>query len=507
MAGQNNRLTWLWLLIGFVFTPFIGWQTVIPLAAWLAPVFLLRFSRLSHRARIALPAIFAAYLFGNIVAARGLPFSLIGLIGNLVFKSLAWTLAYGIDRALGSRLKGWARTLVFPLAFVSVDWGLSLLAVSSSGSPAYSQADFLALVQIISVTGMWALTFLIMWFASTANALWEVRFDWRAVWGQLAVFAGVFAAVLVFGIVRMATLAPAGQTVRVAAITPDNAVLQAQTGSIDWANFNRASDAQRAAVRPRLEATLSAMLDRSQAALKDGAQIVSWREEAAVILEEDEPAALGQAAALAKQYHAYLQISLGVVTHAAGMPFLRDQSILIGPGGATAWTYDKTHLVPFDEAFFTFHGPGLLPSVDSPYGRLSTAVCYDTYFPPLLREAGHNGADILFAPSNDVYPYRTSAAAMADFRAVEGGYSLVRATGSGLSLMADPEGRVLAVQDSTLSASGILLAGVPTRGVRTIYSQVGDVFATMCAAGFVLLIGVALFGRKEPAPETRLKPA
>jgi len=37
-----DRQAWLWLLIGFLLIPFSLVQTVIPLAAWLAPIFMLR---------------------------------------------------------------------------------------------------------------------------------------------------------------------------------------------------------------------------------------------------------------------------------------------------------------------------------------------------------------------------------------------------------------------------------------------------------------------------------
>jgi apolipoprotein N-acyltransferase len=45
----QDRFVWLWLLAGGLLLPFSRFQTVLPLAAWFAPVFLLRFSR-SRRA-------------------------------------------------------------------------------------------------------------------------------------------------------------------------------------------------------------------------------------------------------------------------------------------------------------------------------------------------------------------------------------------------------------------------------------------------------------------------
>ncbi len=488
-----DRLSWLWLACGAVLAPFAAWQTVIPAAAWLVPVFLLRFARTASRAGIALPLLFLAYTAGTLAASRGLPFSLLGLFGNVLFKGLAWTLPYAADRIVAGRLSGWAKSLVFPSAFTAVDWALSLLKVSSSGSPAYSQAGNLALLQILSVTGMWGITFLIMLFASIANALWEEGFDWRPQRGQLLSFAAALTAILLYGNIRLNFAAPASLTVEAATIT----VGEGSIPSVDWSTFGRSTDAERSALRPRLQATVAQMLERSETALRGGAKVLSWQESSAWVLDEDRQEVLDRSAALAKQYGAYLQISLEVFTRSLELPYLRNQSILIGPSGRTLWSYDKTYPVPYDEAFVTIAGPGRLPAVDSPYGRLSTAICYDTYFPALLRQAGRAGTDILFAPTNDVAPYASSALAMADFRAIENGFSIVRATGHGISAVIDYQGRLLGDKVYSTTADGILLTGIPTRGVATIYSRIGDAFAYLCAAVSVLLSALALFRRRR----------
>jgi apolipoprotein N-acyltransferase len=504
---QAERLAWLWLLIGFVLLPFTFFQTVIPLAAWLAPLFLLRFTRTSRRPRAALALVFIAYALAVLIASRGLPFNFFGFLGNVLFKGLVWTLPYAIDRLLARRLQGWMRSLVFPLAFTSVDWVLSLLKVSSSGSPAYSQYGNLALLQLLSVTGMWGITFLIMWCAAVLNELWERRFDWRPLRSQLGLFAGVLAVVLLFGGLRLNIAAPASQSVEAATITIDGTTVQKVTDSIDWATFNRSSDAERAALRPKLAATVDQMLARSEMALRGGAKIVAWQESSAWVLEEDKPTVLEQAAALAKRYGAYLQVSMEVFTRTPSLPYLRNQSILIDPSGRILWTYDKTHPAPYDEAFVTISGPGKLPLVDTPYGRWSTAICYDTYFPALIRLAGKNNADILFAPTNDVHPYAASAIAMADYRAIENGFAMIRPTGNGVSAVVDPQGRVLASQDYFANSSGIMLASLPMHRVTTLYSRIGDAFAYLCVLGLILLAVPALLRREQPAAIAQRQPA
>jgi apolipoprotein N-acyltransferase len=137
-----------------------------------------------------------------------------------------------------------------------------------------------------------------------------------------------------------------------------------------------------------------------------------------------------------------------------------------------------------------------LPIVDSSDGRLSTAICNDLHFPPLIRQAGANQADILIAPYSDVIPFGQSDSVTAIFRGIENGFSLLRPAGHGTSMIVDYEGRILASQNYFTNTSGTMLTSIPIRGVRTIYSRIGDVFAYLCAAGLIFLTGWALIRKK-----------
>jgi len=493
----SKHVAWLWLLAGAILLPFAAWQTVVPLASWLAPIFLLRFARTSRQTYIAIPLIFITYMSAGIISSRGLPWDPLGFIGNDLIKPLLWTLPYAVDRALGRRLGDCPRVFIFPAAFTSIDWVLSLLKISSSGSPVYSQ-DSLALLQIVSITGMWGVTFLIMWCASAVNALWEHRFDWKPVRAMTITFIVVLAVVIGFGSVRLAFDTPSSQHVEIATITSDSAVTQAALGTINWVNISQPTEAERLSAHPKFDATLNHMLARSETALRGGAKVVSWQEEAAWVFAEDRQSALDRASALARQYDAYLQVSLGVFTRTDKLPCLLDQSILIDNAGNVVWSYDKSHLVPYDEAFFTIPGKGVLPFADTPYGRMGTAICYETYFPALVRQAGQNNLDILFAPSNDPRQFALSDCAISIPRAIENGFSLVRASGHGRTLVTDYEGRVLGSQDYSTDGNGIMLTTVPTQGARTVYSRISDVFAYLCVVGLIVLVAWGFIHPKKP---------
>src|SRR5919206_4166135 len=117
---------WLWLVIGAALLPFTSVVPSLWLAAWIAPIFLLRFAR-TQRARIGIPliALVQAIALGInwYIGSQPSPLAASGVVVGLLA-----TLAYLVDRLLTPRLSGLARTLVFPLALTTIDWLGSLIA-------------------------------------------------------------------------------------------------------------------------------------------------------------------------------------------------------------------------------------------------------------------------------------------------------------------------------------------------------------------------------------------
>jgi apolipoprotein N-acyltransferase len=494
---RGRGLTWLWLVIGFALLPFTMAQTMLPLAAWLAPIFLLRFARTFRRPTVALLLIWLAQTIGKLIAVRGgwAPYFWVAEFLTLfcVVRGLESTLPYVADRLLGSRLDDKTRMFVFPLALVTIEWLSTLRPEFNAGGLAvYSQYDSLSLLQILSITGMWSVIFLMGWAASTANAVWERGFGWPPARGAAISFVVVLLAVFLFGSIRLNFAAPSSPTVVAATVTIDRAVQERVIAPpFDAATFYRSTDDQRAAVRPQLAATVDQMLERSEKAFRFGAKIVGWQEGSAVVLEEDRQQALDRASDLARRYDAIVQVGLAVFTRAATHHYFLNQSILIDNAGRIRATYTKTYPTFPAEAYIGIAGPGKLPVVETPYGRIATAICNDFHFPALIRQAGEGDADIMIAPTNDIIPWQQQDAVIATFRAIENGYSMVKATGIGASMIMDYQGRVLG-QQRYGDGGGVMLATIPTRGVITIYSRIGDSFAYLNVAALIFLSGWAL---------------
>lgn len=496
------RTAYVWLAVaGALFAFTAGRWTLAP-AAWLAPLFLLRFLR----SRRALPGLGLAWLVRYLVAATVTLPGTVAVSGpryavSVLLIITAAMVPYVLDRLVAVRLPGFASTLVFPCALVGLEYLTSFGPTGTINSLANSQYGDLPLVQLVSVTGIWGITFLIGWFASTANWAWERGLEWRRVRHGVMVYAVVLSVVLAGGVTRLAVDSPGPGTVRVAAISASKRAVAATTGLLTPATVRAlesgtATPAQREAAR-RAFATLDDDLltaTRQQAAA--GAKIVGWPEASAVgagVLQENEGAFVARATELARQERIYLEVGLGVfLPGSARAPYLMDESLLIDPGGHVAWTYEKTHLVPFSEQGLVVAGAGRLPVVGTPLGRLAGAVCFDQDFPSTMRQAGQASADLLLGPSNDWRAIDPAHARAATFRAVENGYSLLRPASDGLALAVDYRGRVLGAADYFTTADRqILTADLPTHGVRTVYGRIGDLLAWLCLAALLAMLAIA----------------
>ena len=340
----------------------------------------------------------------------------------------------------------------------------------TAGSTAYSQYGSLPLLQLVSVTGIWGLTFLISWLAPVVNQIWERGWSDSAVRAPAVLLVVAFTAALLFGGARLAFAAPAAETVRVAALAPDRALSELAYAAPD---LTSGSQDERALARNEYFApVLDDLFDRSEREALAGAKIIAWSEAAARTLEEDQSSVIDRAADLARKHGVYLQVSMIVQlpagSEARGGPRNENHAVLLDPDGSIVWDYQKLKPTPGDGQH---PAAGEIPTVDTPYGRLATIICQDDFFPGLVRQAGAADVDILLVPSSDWESVAAWHAQQAPFRAVENGVAIVRPTRQGISLATDGQGRLLGHKaDYFVSDGQTLVVSVPTRGGDTWYA-------------------------------------
>ena len=88
---------------------------------------------------------------------------------------------------------------------------------------------------------------------------------------------------------------------------------------------------------------------------------------------------------------------------------------------------------------------------------------------------------------------------------IENGVTVLRPTRLGTSQAIDPLGRILGSADYFVGDDQMMLATVPTAGVRTAYSLVGDVVAWMSVAA--VIVGGGALGLSALRRQTRRRRA
>jgi apolipoprotein N-acyltransferase len=496
----RDHLSFVWLVLAFALAIFSNGMYVVAGAAWLAPLFMLRFLRTQPAGRGLLLGYLASTLAFYInwrpaFLDAGTMFTVYSTAFALLF-----FMPYVVDRLLARRVPGFARTLVLPLAWVSVEYLLHL--VSPLGTfflTPFTQAGNLPLLQILSVTGMWSITFLIGWFASTANSAWEAGFDMRRAGRGVALYAAVLAAMILFGGIRLALHPPVAQSVKVAVLTTNVSQEYWPEGEdtpLDRAMLDGSlSGAERARVGQTMAEIDRDLLARTRVQARAGAKLVTWSEYNAGVFSEDEAQFLEQAKQVAREEKIYLAFPLIVLEldparRPARERLETNKSIMITPEGEIAYQYVKHNLLIGWESDRAVRGPRQIDSIDTPYGRIASVICLDMDYPSFMRLAGQQGVDIMLSGAIDgtqATKGNPMHSTMASFRTIEQGFSLARAGLYGSNVAVDYQGRLLGSSGYYTASDRTVVAQLPTRGTRTIYAQIGDVFPQGCLALLVAL--------------------
>jgi apolipoprotein N-acyltransferase len=480
-GSSNSR--WGWLLAASALLLVADGRNTIALAAWLAPALLLRFVRLERPLRgLALAYLALAILRG--IAYRGMaPIPGIFYFVFLAISTISALLPYVADRLLARRLPTFAGSLVFPCTLVVTQFVYAHGPHGSWGTIAYSQTGNLPLLQLLSVTGLWGIDFLIGWFASSVNQALESPRSLR----PLAAFTALLLTVLLAGGARLAFFPPSSATVRVASLSPAKDGPPSDPSLLDRIVHQHATENERAQFRAASATASDNLLARSEQQAAAGAKILLWSETAVYLLAEDEPALLTKARALAAKDHIYLGLALGTWTPGSPRP-LENKLVLLDPSGTVVWQFLKARPTPGPEAANARPSDGRLRQLGTPYGRLMGAICFDTDFPPLMAQAGAAHADIVLSPASDWAAIDPRHTEIASFRAIEQGFNLLRQTNNGLSAAYDYQGHQLAQMDEFHATQLTLVAQLPTRGARTLYARFGDWLAWLSIAALAALL-------------------
>ncbi len=486
-------MPWIYLALGAFGNLFAGGRWLIPLAAWVAPVFLLQYVQ-SVPSALSLAHLWLVLAVTGFWAYRGLvpvpPAARAIIMGSIAVGS---AVPYALHAVLAPGLPGFGATLIFPAAAAALELaGNRLSPYGSWGSVAYSQYGNRPLMHLASLTGTPGIAFFMAWFASTINWSWASGFDAQTTSPGLLIYACVLGGLLAVAGIAFLRERPAS-TVMVAAIGwPEGIVTRHDLSSVLDRTLGTGTGISDA-LRARFVRVHDWLLEETARVAKCGAQIAVWPEASALVFAPDAGALRERVTRTATNHGIHILAGMGIVYPGATRPF-ENKAVLFSPSDGIVAEYVKAIPVPGPEAQASRPGPRRVAVCDTPHGRIAIAICFDLDFPSYIRQASHADAELLLVPASDWEAIKEAHHVSAAFRAVENGCAMMRCTRWGLSVALDSNGRELAVLDPFRTPNASLLAHVPVARRPTLYGRWGDWFAWMCAVG-VLARAIYMLGR------------
>jgi apolipoprotein N-acyltransferase len=426
-----------------------------------------------------------------------LPFAVAGLPAYL---ALYTGLGLAVARLLWVR--GPARLLALAVALTAAEWLRGHLLSGFPGNAfGYVLTEPLALAQSVSLVGIWGLTFLALAIFAAPAVLADERKDTPHPYRAPLMAAIMLAAMLGFGVARLAT----HPTSYVPSITLR--IMQPDLQQDQKFNY---------AARDRVMARYLRLSDRVTGPQSKGvhdATLLIWPESAFPFFLTREPGALAQIAALLTPG---TELITGAVRAAPATPQGRIRAYnsvyVIDPDGSIRGIYDKVHLVPFGEYLplqsllemvglqqLTKVAGGFLAgdrrrAMDVPGApKMLPLICYEAIFPGAAVPRGERPGWVVnvtndgwFGISSGPHQHFQQARVLA----IADGLPRVRAANTGISGVIDPVGRVIA--SLPLGTEGVLDARLPQPIAPTVYVDYGD-----AAVILFMLASLAILGRRR----------
>jgi apolipoprotein N-acyltransferase len=419
------------------------------------------------------------------------------ILGLLAVAFALFPLVFGLYVGIVSKRNKMLACAAAPFVWVALEFLRGHLPIFSFpwNLTGYAATGSLPLLQVVTVTGVYGLSFLVVGF----NCLWvyAILAGRQWVWKTVMVTTGVLILVASLG----GHFVPQAQSHFVAHLVQTN-FPQSESYPANWLQIH------------------SGELDQLESISRDAARsepgVVIWPETPAPFTFIDQTFS-DRAVRIARE--SQNDFLVGVVDwkkDATGKWIATNTSTELDPTGRRIFTYDKIHLVPFGEyvplrRVFSFAGrltgdisdftSGTTANVGNlPGGSFGVFICYEAIFASEVREFTLHGAHLLVNVSNDGWFGRSAAPLqhlmMARVRAVENRRWLLRDTNNGFTVDIDPYGRI--VTSLATDIRGQLDAPYDFRSDISPYVRFGDWFAWLCTVAAVVFL-IASFMRRDSA--------
>ncbi len=398
------------------------------------------------------------------------------------------------------RERGIPEIISAPLLWTCLEYGKSYLL---TGFPwenlSHSQYLNTSLIQIADITGVYGITFLVVFVNCVLYDLISVRIKKRKVLYEVVVGCVLLALVFCYGQLRVDSLKETLKGARSGKV----ALIQ---GNIDQ---SRKWDPE------YQRKTLDIYRGLSLETLQSEPGLIVWPETATPFFFQNASARSRNVLNIARMSKCYLLFGSPSFVKEEERVYFLNSAYLVSPAGNIVGKYDKVHLVPYGEYvplrfLFPFLEKLVVGVGDFRSGKgynplfmdgekIGVLICFEGIFPEISRKYKRKGVSLLVNITNDAWFGTTSAPyqhiSMTAFRAVENRIYIVRAANTGISAIIEPTGEI--VSRTGLFERTALTGTIHFIDGKTFYSRYGDVFVYFCFILLFLLFLISFFKKER----------
>ena len=341
----------------------------------------------------------------------------------------------------------------------------------TAGSLAYSQSNFLPVVQIASVTGILGITFLVTLFPSAIAVAIYYRPNKKNMAPLYIIFSFIIISIL-FGIIRMSSRSSNQNSIPVGLAAVDEK-FHAETNQPNPGNEMRTAYRYAEAVAKLAQ---------------QGAQVVVLPEKIVNVRTGTDSLIKSILANSATNNHIAL---ITGYTEFINDSLKQNKALVISDHSKLLADYQKVNLFEGEARNGFMPGKGIATFIlnDIPSG---VAICKDLDYQNFMRSYSEKNVQVLYVPAWDFIKDGWLHSRMAILRGVENGYAIVRTARQGELTISDYRGEVLQETSSTNNKAASLVAKIPLQATKTIYSEFGDWFGFLIIIIAIYFIAVAI---------------
>lgn len=434
---------------------------------WIAPVPILYISLIVKPGQAFIFA-FIAYLIGRLswlsylIIVLPLPLAILfTLILPLIFALIVIA-----ARRIVLILPYWFSSLAFPIFFTAFEYILFIFSKDGTASSiAYTQCNYLPVIQIASITGILGISFLITFVPAALSLFIFLKQKKKSVGMLTGLIILVISVSFIYGFVRLSK-PNLGNTVLIGMATIDEVaykgIYQNDTSK---------------------EIQLTDLYLREVSKLADqGVKIVLLPEKAIIVRDINIDLILQEFRRLAINRN--IRIIVGVTKQKTGYYF--NNTWVISDQGKLIADYQKVNL--FEGEVLDGCRPGNKIEIfreDSL--NEGVAICKDLDFQQYILNYSRKNPAVLYVPAWDFIKDGWLHSRMAIMRSVEGGFAMARNARLGRLTINNWRGEIIAEANSESGAHTSLMGTLTLSNHPTIYSKTGDWFGLSN-----LLIGIGL---------------